>query len=196
MDVRSVRLVALLGLVLVLAGCLSGGGGPGTATPTVGTQTTAVPDTRTPSTEPATAVPTAARCRAPETGTPTRTSGQTPGTGASGTPTATERGFEFSPDRETPVVLWNRWDRSVNVRVRVVCVSTNETVHDETVEVFPDGSLSVYDLAEANPERGVPLRVVVTARNTTESVTVRTTECADVTAEVSADGELRVRATC
>jgi hypothetical protein len=186
MDVRSVRLVALLGLVFLLAG----GGGSGPGTPTVETMTT------TPGTETATATPTVTRCRTPGTGRTTRTPGAVTGTGAPGTPTATEPGFEFSPDRETPVVLRNGWSREVRFRVRVVCAPTNETVHDRSDTVGAGESRSVYDLGEASPGGRVPLRVVVTARNETESVTVETTACADVTGEVRDDGDLRVWATC
>ncbi|MEF8840452.1 MAG: hypothetical protein V5A62_02345 [Haloarculaceae archaeon] len=114
----------------------------------------------------------------------------------SGTPTATEPGFEFSPDRETPVLLRNGWNRSVEVRVRVVCEPTGVTVHDEAYVLDPGSGLEAYDLAEASPDGRVPLRVVVTARNTAGNVTVRTTECADATGRVREDGGVDVWATC
>ena len=94
------------------------------------------------------------------------------------------------------MLLRNDWNRSVEVRVRVVCEPSQVTVHDEAYVLDPGTRLSVYDLAEASPDGRVPLRVVVTARNTTGSVTVKTTECADATGQVLADGELDVWATC
>lgn len=109
---------------------------------------------------------------------------------------ATESGFEFSPDRETPVLLRNDWNRSVEVRVRVVCEPAAVTAHEGAYVLDPGTRLETYDLAQASPDGRVPLRVVVTARNTTGSVTVRTTACADVTGQVLEDGGLDVRATC
>lgn len=178
--------------MLLTAGCLSGGpgGDVGTTTPTPdGPNTETATATVTPTRSPGTTVPE--ECPPPETGTATATptAGTIPG---SRTPTATESGFEFSPDRETPVLLRNYWNRSVEVRVRVVCEPTGPTVHDEAYVLDPGTRLEAYDLAGASPDGRVPLRVAVTARNTMEGVTVRTTECADVTGQVREDGEVDV----
>ena len=92
----------------------------------------------------------------------------------------------------------NERNEGVEVRVRVVCETTGETVHEGTYLVASGTGppLRTLDLSRANPDAGVRLRVVVTARNTTESTTVETTACADVTGEVRADGGVRVWATC
>lgn len=189
----SVRLAGLVALALLAAGCLSGGlgGDAGTTTP-AGPNTETVTATATPTQSPGTTA--SKECPPPGSGTPTATEGWT--ASGSGTPTATESGFEFSPDRATPVLLRNDWNRSVEVRVRVVCEPTAVTVHDQAYVLDPSARLEAYDLAEASPEGRVPLRVVVTARNTTDGVTVRTTECADVTGQVRQDGGVDVWATC
>ena len=188
----SVRPAVALALVLLTAGCLSAGPGGDVGTPTPDGPTTGTV-TATPTPSPGTTAPRT--CPAPGTATPTGTpdAGTAPG---SGTPTATVPGFEFSPDRETPVLLRNDWNRSVEVRVRVVCEPSAVTVHDEAYVLDPGGRLGVYDLAAASPDGRVPLRVVVTARNATDGVVVRTTECADVTGRVREDGGLAVGATC
>jgi hypothetical protein len=190
----SARLAGIVALVLLTVGCLSGapGGDVGTPTPD-GPNTETVTATATPTQSPGTTVPRT--CPPPETGTATAT----PDAGTvrgSGTPTATESDFEFSPDSETPVLLRNDWNRSVEVRVRIVCEPTGPTVHDEAYVLDPGARLDVYDLAAASPDGRVPLRVVVTARNTTGSVTVRTTECADATGGIREGGRLDVWATC
>ena len=192
----SVRLALVVALVLLTAGCLSGGPGGDVGTPTPdgpNTETVTATATATQTRSPGTTVPE--ECPSPETGTPRAT----PDAGTvrgSGTPTATEPDFEFSPDRETPVVLRNDWNRSVEVRVRVVCDPTSVTVHDRTYVLDPGTRLEAYDLAAASPDGRVPLRVVVTDGNTTGRVTVRTTECADVTGRVREDGGLDVWPTC
>jgi hypothetical protein len=191
----SARLAVTVALVLLAAGCLSGGpGGDVGTTPTPdGPNTETVTTTATPTQSPGAAV--SRECPPPETGTATAT----PDAGTvrgSGTPTATVPDFEFSPDSETPVLLRNDWNRRVEVRVRVVCEPTGVTVHDEAYVLDPGTRLEAYDLAGATPDGRVPLRVVVTARNATGSVTVRTTECADVTGQILEDGGFDVWATC
>jgi hypothetical protein len=188
----SVRFAGLVAFVLLTSGCLSGapGGNVGTPTPEGSTTETA---TATPTRSPDATTPKECPPPATETSTTTPDAGTVPG---SGTPTATESGFEFSPDRETPVLLRNDWNRRVEVRVRVVCEPTGVTVHDEAYVLGPGTSLEAYDLAGATPDGRVPLRVVVTARNTTGRVTVRTTECADVTGQILEDGGFDVWATC
>jgi hypothetical protein len=177
----SLRLAGLVAFVLLAAGCLSGGpgGDVGTTTSTPdGSSAGIVTGATTPTRPPGTTAPK--ECPPP----------------GSGTPTATESGFEFSPDRETPVLLRNDRNRGVEIRVRVVCEPTAVTVHEGAYVLDPGTRLDAYDLAEASPDGRVPLRVVVTARNTTGSVTVRRTTCADVTGQILEDGGLDVRATC
>ena len=192
MRSRSTLLAGLVALGLLATGCLSGT--PGTDTRTV---TSVEPEagTDTPTATAAASTPTVGPCPA-DTAAPTSTP-TTPTTLRSGTATATEPDFEFAPDRETPVLLRNAGEEAVEVRVRVVCEATGETVHEGTYAVAPDARpRPAVDLSRANPDAGVSLRVVVTARNATGSVTATTTACADVTGEVRADGGVRVWATC
>jgi hypothetical protein len=190
MRSRSTLLAGLVALALLATGCLSGT--PGTDTATV---TSVEPEagTDTPTATATASTPTVGPCPA-DTAPPTSTPPTTP---LSGTATATEHGFEFAPDRETPVLLRTAGEEAIEVLVRVVCEATGETVHEGTYAVAPDARpRPAVDLSRANPDAGVSLRVVVTARNATGSVTATTTACADVTGEVRADGGVRVWATC
>jgi hypothetical protein len=192
MRSRSILLAGLVAFALLAAGCLSATPETGTGTVTTGESETG---TDTPTVTAAASTPGIGSCPA-DTATPTSTP-TTPATPGSGTPTATESDFEFAPDRETPVLLRNAGEEAVEVRVRVVCETNGETIHEGSYVVAPDARpRPVVDLARANPDAGVTLRVVVTARNATGSVTATTTACADVTGEVRADGGVRVWATC
>jgi hypothetical protein len=180
MLAHAVRSVVLVTVVLLSAGCLSGPPVAETPTPTTSTVT-----------------PTPQSCLAPDAATPSGTPDTDTPTAGAGTPTATVSGFEFSPERETPLRLVNEGVERLEMRVRVVCAPTNVTVHAETYTVDPRRKpRSVYDLGTADPEGYTTLQVVVTARNVTGTATVQTTDCADVTAKVLENGEVRVWTTC
>jgi hypothetical protein len=110
------------------------------------------------------------------------------------TTTATPFGHEAAskqPDPDKAVRLENRWNRSVELSVRVVRDATNRTVHDETYELPPGEERTVYSVSEANPEGVESFTVVVTARNTTERVSIETNACyGDAYAEIQEDGTL------
>lgn len=158
------HLTPLLAFVLVAAGCLSGG--PGAAGPSSPT-----PETPSPTPEP--------------------TSSPPPGTPAA---TPTPGGHEHAanqPDPDKAVQLHNEWNRTVDVHVRVIHEATTETVHNETYTLAPDTERNVYTTARAAPDGIEAFRVVVTARNATERVTVRTNECyGDAHGNIREDGSL------
>lgn len=190
MRSRSILLAGLVVLALLATGCLSATPEAETGTVTTGESGAG---TDTPTVTAAASTPVVGWCPA-DAATPTSTPPATP---RSGTPTATERSFEFTPDRETPVLLRNVGGEAAEVRVRVVCETTGETIHEGAYVLAPDARpRPTIDLSRANPDAGVTLRVVVTARNATGSATATTTACADVTGEIRADGGVRVWATC
>lgn len=146
-------LSALLAILLLTAGCLSG-----------------VPS------EP---------LSSPTSETPTRT--EMPGTS-----TSTPDGHEAAMNQPSPnksVQLQNEWNRSVEMHVRVVRDATNETVHDETYDLAPGTKRTAYNVSEAEPDGIESFTVVVTARNTTDRVSIETNECyGDAYAEILDDG--------
>jgi hypothetical protein len=119
------------------------------------------------------------------TGTPTSSP-------TTGTPTATPGGHEAAMAEPSPhkvVHLENEWNRSVEVHVRVVRAATTETVHEGTYELGPGAEREVYDVAAADPDGVEAFDVAVTARGTTERVTVETSACyGDVHGTVREDG--------
>jgi len=173
---------------------------PPTATPTAsqtpaaetsqtGTPTATVPESNSPT-------PTT---ETSQTGTPTATvpgfNSPTPTTETSqtGTPTATVSGFTYGPDRETPVILYNSRTEQVTMRVHVSCAATSETVHDTNYTLQYGSRREAFDLTTVTPEgAGSSVTVAVSVGTTTESVTLTTTDCGDVTARVADDGTLRV----
>lgn len=113
---------------------------------------------------------------------------ETPTSAPDGHSTATNQ-----PDSDKAVYVRNDWNRSVEMRVRVVRDATNETVHDETYDLPPGAGRTVYDVSEADPDGIESFTVVATARNATERVTIRTNRCyGDAHAEVRDDGTLYV----
>lgn len=165
----SARLAAALALVVLAAGCLGGApAGTPTATPTH-TQTQTATPTPTPTASP----------------TPTPT-----------TATGTASGWEYASDQPEPhhsVVLTNAWNRSVELRVTVVREATNETVREGTCDLEPGSERTVYDTAEVNPDGVETFAVTATTRNTTESVTIETSQCYEnAYVEIERDGDLFV----
>lgn len=83
-------------------------------------------------------------------------------------------------DRPNPnhaVQLENRWNHSVAFHVRVVREATNETVYNGTATLAPDSEQTAYNVAEADPDGIETFEVAVTVLNTTETTTIRTSEC-------------------
>jgi hypothetical protein len=102
-------------------------------------------------------------------------------------------GASNQPDPDKAVQLRNDWNRSVDLRVRVVRDATNETVHDATYGLAPGEERTVYSLAEADPDGVESFTVAVTARNATERVRIETSRCyGDAYAEIRAGGDLYV----
>lgn len=157
--------VLALAVALLAAGCL--GAGPG-ATPS------ATPDSPT------------------DAPTTTPAPGSSPGSPASPSPTTPPDRHATASDRPDPdkaVHLRNEWNRSVDMRVRVLRAATGETVHEGSYTLAPGTERTVYDTARADPEGVEPFEVVLTARNTTERVTVETSTCyGDAHGTVRGDG--------
>lgn len=130
------------------------------------------------------------------TGTPTPT--PTPTEEVSEAPAETTDQYGDVPPPNQPqankeVQLFNDWNRSVSMDVRVVRESTNESVHDETYDLDPGESQTAYDVADADPDGVEAFEVVVTARGTTERVSIETSTCyGDASAEIRDDGTLYV----
>lgn len=107
-------------------------------------------------------------------------------------PTSTPPDHEYAsnePDPDTAVVLANRWTDTVEIHVTVVREATNETVHEASYDVTPGVERTVYNTEAADPDGVESFTVVTTARNTTESVTIETSECyGDVFGAVQEDG--------
>jgi hypothetical protein len=181
-------------VVVLTAGCL--GGGPSsdvqTATPTpVQTATSTAVQTPTPSASGPAGDP--AHC--PPIATPTSQTTTATEPSQAGTPTATVSGFTYGPDRETPLILWNEWTDQVEMRVQISCEATAETVHDETYTLSQGDRREPFNLTTVTPEgAGSSVTVGVSVRNMTDNVTLKTTDCADVTARVTDDGSLQVDA--
>lgn len=108
------------------------------------------------------------------------------------TPTPTPAGHEYAATQPAPdkvVKLENDWNRSVEMHVRIVREQANETVHEETYELAPGAARDVYDTASADPDGVEAFTVVLTARNTTERVTIETSKCyGDAYGSVLEDG--------
>lgn len=151
----------VLALLLLTAGCLTG------------LPAGAPSETATPTPAPDTTAPT-------ETPEPTA-------------PPTSYPGHEQAMNQPNPdhdVVLESEFDQSVTVHVRVVRNATNETVYDATHTLPPSGEQTVYNTAEADPQGVERFTVVMTARNTTDSVTVETSKCyGNVIGAVGDDGE-------
>ncbi|MFB6090750.1 MAG: hypothetical protein ABEJ97_06785 [Halobellus sp.] len=100
-------------------------------------------------------------------------------------------GASEQPDPDKEVRVENAWNRTVDLRVRVVRVATGETVYDENLTVEPGAERVVYNTSEANPDGIESFRVVATARNTTKRVTIETNACyGNVYVEITEEGEL------
>lgn len=156
MSSPRVHLSALLAVLLLTAGCLSGVSGDATPSP----------------------APTA-------TGTPTETPT------ATGTTPPDHRAALNQPDLDKEVTLENLGSRSVEMHVRVVRDATNETVHDGTYTLAPGTERTVYNVSEADPDGVESFTVVVTTPDTTERVSIETSECyGDVYGEIQEDGTL------
>lgn len=151
---QSLPLVALAAL-LVLGGCLSAGTGGQPQSPTP-TQTATGTPTPTPTEGPA--------------------SSPAPASPTSSTPDGHEQAAN-QPDPDKHVRLENEWNETVTMRVRVVREATNETVHDGTYDLAPGAERTVYNTSAADPDGIERFTVVVTARGTTERVTIETSQC-------------------
>jgi hypothetical protein len=149
------NLSALLVLLCLTAGCLSGVSGDGTPSPTAQTGTT---------------------------------------TTATATTTPSDHHAALDqPDPDKEVVVQNRWNRSAEMQVRVVRDATGETVHDGTDTLAPGTERTVYNVSAADPEGVETFTVVVTARNTTDRVSIETNRCyGNAYAEILDDGTLYV----
>jgi hypothetical protein len=98
-------------------------------------------------------------------------------------------GASNEPDPDKAVRLENAWNGSAEIRIRVVREATNGTVHEGAYTLDPGEEREVYNLADAEPDGIEPFRVIATARNTTDSVTVETHAChGDVYVELLEDG--------
>lgn len=82
---------------------------------------------------------------------------------------------------ETPanqsVILENSWTQSVEIHVRVLREATNETVHESTYSLDPAAERTVYNTTESALDDVEKFTVAVTVRNTTERVTIETSQC-------------------
>jgi hypothetical protein len=105
------------------------------------------------------------------------------------TPTATASGFEYGPDRETPVLLRNRSDRRAEMRLQLVCAASSDSVYERTYTLEPGDRLHPLDLTAVTVAgRGAVVAVRVTAREQTRSATVETTDFGEVHVELSGEG--------
>lgn len=160
-----VRVPLLLGALVLTAGCLSGFGVDPPASPTPATPT-------------ATGTATPVGNDATETATP------------SPVPDFTELSEVPQPQS---VDIENRWNRSVQIRVRVVRQATGRTVHDRTYRLSPRTDRDVFDTATVETDGVEAFTVVLTARNTTERVTVETSKChGGVYGGVTEDGSVEL----
>lgn len=112
-------------------------------------------------------------------------------------PTATDEELDWTvtageqPDPDKEVHLENRWNQSVEMRVIVVRERTNETVHDDWHHLEPGVETIAYNLSDANPDGIESFHIIVTARNTTENISIETNACyGDAYAEIQDDGNL------
>lgn len=153
------RFAVLLALLVVAPGCSGISPFDGPASPTT--------ETTTPGSDGPPA-PTST----PDTSTTATTREETEATTPAG-----HESLSKQPDPDHRVRLANRWNRSVEVRVRVVREATNETVHDATYDLPPDSGMTAYNLASAGPDGVESFRVAATARNETERVTLATNAC-------------------
>jgi len=88
------------------------------------------------------------------------------------------------------VKLVNSWDEIVEIDVRVIRDATGEMVYNGTETVGPGTDQTVYNLADADPDRVEAFTTVVTVRNETRRVTIETNECyGAVRAGVTDSGE-------
>jgi len=132
----------------------------------------------------ASATPTPSVCRSPTT---------TGNDSAGETPTATASGFEFGPDRETPVILRNRSDRRIEIRLQLVCEPSSEPIYEGAYSLESGARIEALDLAAATVAgSGATITVRVTARGQTRSVTVETTDCGEVRGDVTEEGTVDV----
>jgi hypothetical protein len=93
------------------------------------------------------------------------------------------------PDADKRLELQNDWNRNVTVDVEVIRNATNATVHEGSYEIPPNSTRSVYNTAEENPDGAEWFTFVLTARNTTEQLRIRTSTCyGDPTLEIGTDG--------
>ncbi|QLH82668.1 hypothetical protein [Halosimplex pelagicum] len=99
--------------------------------------------------------------------------------GQSPTPTAEPAGFHGQLDEQDPqtVSLENRWNRTVTAQLRVVRTTTNDTVHEEAYDLSPGSERTVYNTSAADPDGVESFRITLTARGTTERVTVENNAC-------------------
>ena len=81
------------------------------------------------------------------------------------------------PDPDKQLELRNDWNRTVTVDVAVVRNATNARVHRERYDVAPNTTRAVYSTAEESPDGAEWFTFVLTARNTTERVSIRTSTC-------------------
>lgn len=95
------------------------------------------------------------------------------------------------PDTSTEIHLENFWNESVEIHVQVIRVRSDETVHNETYVLESGDDVHAYTLAEADPDGIESFRIVVTARNETETITIETNTCyGDTYGEIQPDGQL------
>ncbi|MFD1597391.1 hypothetical protein [Halobellus rarus] len=98
-----------------------------------------------------------------------------------------------TPDTDKAVQLENDWNRSVEVDLRVVRGTTDETVYGKTHTLDPGAEREVYDLSDANPDGVESFRIVASALNATEHTTISTNAChGDAYVRIDADGGLAV----
>jgi len=173
------RIATVLSVLLLTAGCLGGVPGDDPASDTA-TQTP------TPTAEPRTLITDDSSATDGSPPGPTPAAQTRPESTFEGTAGASEQ-----PDADKSIHVENRWNQSVEIRIRVVREATNETVYDETETFDPGADRDVYNLAAADPDGIESFRVIATARNATESITVETNACyGNAYVEITESGEL------
>jgi hypothetical protein len=103
-------------------------------------------------------------------------------------------GHEYAlnePDPDKAVVLINEWNESADIHVEVFRNATSAIVYNETHTVEPDTEVEVYNTQASTPDGIEEFTVSLSARNTTESITIETNLCyGDARGEIQDDGSL------
>ena len=97
-----------------------------------------------------------------------------------------------TPDPDKSIDVRNRFDETVNIRVKVRRNSTDEIVYNESYVIEPSEELdSVYNLNKSSPDGIEEYEVIAFYNNTREVVSIHTNGCyGDVFVEVTDSGML------